>query len=89
MEIELRRQALACVEKNITEVQVVIVVLTRELAFKIARQLNEDAGEIRCLPCVNDRQFELQLNEMRKQHFAIVVGTLGRIDLFLYRNVLS
>lgn len=35
MEIELRRQALACTEKDVSEVQVVIIVLTRELAFKV------------------------------------------------------
>ncbi|VDO25840.1 unnamed protein product [Brugia timori] len=89
MEFELRKKALACIESNVTEVQVVIIVLTRELAFKVAHQLNEDAGEMKCLPCINDRRFEVHLDEMKQRHFPIVAGTLGRIDLFLYRNVLK
>ncbi|VDM10173.1 unnamed protein product [Wuchereria bancrofti] len=35
MEFELRKKALASIESNVTEVQVVIIVLTRELAFKV------------------------------------------------------
>lgn len=35
MEIELRRQALGCIEQNLQEIQVVIIVLTRELTFKV------------------------------------------------------
>nr|CRZ22108.1 Bm8152 [Brugia malayi] len=88
MEFELRKKALACIESNVTEVQVVIIVLTRELAFKVAHQLNEDAGEMKCLPCINDRRFEVHLDEMKQRHFPIVAGTLGRIDLFLYRNII-
>ncbi|KAL3990610.1 hypothetical protein ACH3XW_32485 [Acanthocheilonema viteae] len=89
MEIELRRRVLACIERHISEIQVVIIVLTRELAFKVARQLNKDAGEMKCLPCVNDRRFEIHMEEIRQQNFPIVVGTLGRIDLFFYRNALK
>ncbi|EJW79258.1 hypothetical protein WUBG_09833 [Wuchereria bancrofti] len=89
MEFELRKKALASIESNVTEVQVVIIVLTRELAFKVAQQLNEDAGEMKCLPCINDRRFEIHLDEMKQRHFPIVAGTLGRIDLFFYRNALK
>uniref|UniRef100_A0A1I8EYF7 Helicase C-terminal domain-containing protein n=1 Tax=Wuchereria bancrofti TaxID=6293 RepID=A0A1I8EYF7_WUCBA len=72
MEFELRKKALASIESNVTEVQVVIIVLTRELAFKVAQQLNEDAGEMKCLPCINDRRFEIHLDEMKQRHFPII-----------------
>ncbi|CAG9530448.1 unnamed protein product [Cercopithifilaria johnstoni] len=89
MEVELRRLALTCIEKNITEIQVVVIVLTRELAFKVARQLNEDTGEKKCVPCISDRRFEVQAEEIRQQHLPIVVGTLGRIELLFFRNILK
>uniref|UniRef100_A0A158Q8T2 Helicase C-terminal domain-containing protein n=1 Tax=Elaeophora elaphi TaxID=1147741 RepID=A0A158Q8T2_9BILA len=89
MEIELRRQVLGYIEKNVSEVQVVIVVLTRELAFKVARQFNEDLDDRKCLPCVNDRRFDVQMEQISQQHFPIVVGTIGRVDALLYRNALK
>ncbi|KAM3727657.1 putative ATP-dependent RNA helicase [Dirofilaria immitis] len=89
MDLELRRQVLTSIEKGITEIQVVIIVLTRELALKVAKQLNEDTDEKKCLPCINDRRFEMQMNELRLHHYPIVAGTLGRIDVLFYRNILK
>lgn len=44
---------------------------------------------MKCLPCINDRRVELHIDEMKQHYFPIIAGTLGRIDLLFYRNVLS
>uniref|UniRef100_A0A915PDT0 Helicase C-terminal domain-containing protein n=1 Tax=Setaria digitata TaxID=48799 RepID=A0A915PDT0_9BILA len=89
MEPELRKRALSCIENCVPEIQVVIIVLTRELAFKVARQLNEDAGGYKCVACINDRRFELHVNEIKEKRCSIISGTLGRIDILFYRNALK
>ncbi|VDM98025.1 unnamed protein product [Thelazia callipaeda] len=89
MEHHLRTEALKSIDKNLHEVQVVVIVLTRGLAQKVTEQLNSDAGKLVCLPCINDRRFEVQIDEMNEGNYHIVAGTLGRVDVLFYRNGLK